>query len=261
MRPDDFEARMRRLECFHALRCPDGAWAVLRLDGRGFTRFTEQHCQKPFDDRFHGWMVAAARAVFEDFGGVYAYTESDEISVLLRPGADLFDRKLEKLVSVSAGIASAAFTHACGEPAHFDSRVWLGTGLPDVVDYFSWRQADATRCALNGWCYWTLRKAGLSAKEASRALEGRSVAEKNELLFAHEINFNEVPLWQRRGIALHWESYEKHGHDPVRGMPVTATRRRVTVARELPMRDAYRDFLRALLPSDLRPPVEGPGSE
>jgi tRNA(His) guanylyltransferase len=92
MRPDEFEARMRRLECFHALRCPDGAWVVLRLDGRGFT---EDHCQKPFDERFHGWMVAAARAVFEDFGGVYAYTESDEISVLLPRGWAYFDREVE----------------------------------------------------------------------------------------------------------------------------------------------------------------------
>jgi tRNA(His) guanylyltransferase len=258
---DRFEAEQRAREWFHGLRLLLGAWPVIRVDGRGFSGFTKTRFDKPFDARFSEMMVGTSKALLEELGGIYAYTESDEISVLLRPGSDLFDRKLEKLVSVSAGIASAAFTHACGEPAHFDSRVWLGTGLPDVVDYFSWRQADATRCALNGWCYWTLRKAGMSAKEAARALEGRSVAEKNELLFAHDINFNEVPLWQRRGIALYWESYEKHGHDPVRGMPVTAMRRRIAVARELPMRDAYRDFLRTLLPSDPLPPVEGPGSE
>lgn len=60
---------MRRLECFHALRGPDGAWVVLRLDGRGFTRFTAERCAKPFDPRFHEWMVATARAVLEDFAG------------------------------------------------------------------------------------------------------------------------------------------------------------------------------------------------
>src|SRR5207249_1656476 len=67
-----------------------------------------------------------------------------------------FDRKLEKVVSLSAGIASAAFTQACGVPVHFDSRVWLGADAALVVDYFRWRQADAARCALHGWCYWTL---------------------------------------------------------------------------------------------------------
>ena len=49
-------ARMRRLEWFHPLRCPDGAWAVLRLDGRGFAR-----CEKPFDERFHAWMVWSSK--------------------------------------------------------------------------------------------------------------------------------------------------------------------------------------------------------
>jgi tRNA(His) 5'-end guanylyltransferase len=44
---------------------------------------------------------------------------------------------VEKLVSISAGIGSAAFTRAVGEPAHFDSRLWLGTTVADVVEYFS----------------------------------------------------------------------------------------------------------------------------
>ncbi|MFY0581846.1 hypothetical protein ACN28S_53015 [Cystobacter fuscus] len=51
-------------------------------------------------------------------------------------------------------------------PAVFDSRVWLGVNEDAVLDYFRWRQADATRCALNGWCYWTLRKEGQSAAQA-----------------------------------------------------------------------------------------------
>ena len=41
-----------------------------------------------------------------------------------------------------------------------------------VVDYFRWRQSDATRCALNGWCYWTLRKAGRGVAEAGDLVQG-----------------------------------------------------------------------------------------
>jgi tRNA(His) 5'-end guanylyltransferase len=70
------------------------------------------------------------------------------------------DHGREKLVSISAGLASAAFTHASGEVVCFDSRVWVGAGTEDVADYFAWRQADAAQCALNGWCYWTLRNSG-----------------------------------------------------------------------------------------------------
>ena len=246
MKTDAMEVAQREREYFHGLTVLPGSWTVIRVDGRSFSRFTAQHFEKPFDPQFSDLMVTAAQALLTELGGRYAYTESDEISVLFDPRLDLFGRGVEKLVSISAGIATAAFTHAAGEPAHFDSRLWVGTGLADVVDYFSWRQADAARCALNGWCYWTLRKAGQSAQQATATLERASTAAKNELLFEHAINFNEVPTWQRRGIGLWWETYRRHGYDPVQQIEVTATRRRVTVDRELPMNDAYRVLVERL---------------
>lgn len=247
MRAEDLEARMRALEHYHSLRVLPGVWVVVRVDGRGFSRFTESRFEKPFDPRFRDAMVRSAQTLLEELHAVYAYTESDEISVLFRPEWDLFDRELEKLVSISAGIASAAFTHECGEPAHFDSRVWLGATRELVVDYFRWRQSDATRCALNGWCYWTLRKAGKSIADATRMLEGQSVGFKNELLFQAGINFNELPAWQRRGAGMYWETYEKDGYDPVRKRRVTAERRRIAVNGELPMKDEYDRFIERLL--------------
>lgn len=247
MEAGGFEARQREREWFHGLTVPPGSWTVLRVDGRSFSKFTEARFEKPFDPRFGGLMVETAQALMAEFAAPYVYTESDEISLLLDPVSDWFGRGVEKLVSISAGIASAAFTHAAGVPAHFDSRVWLGTTTEDVLDYFSWRQADATRCALNGWCYWTLRKAGKSASAAGKVLEGASVADKNDLLFAHGVNFTELPAWQRRGVGLYWESFERTGFDPVRKAEVSATRRRVRVERELPMKDAYRAFLGELL--------------
>src|SRR5947209_2064278 len=120
MKHDDIEERMRALEYFHSLRILPGVWPVIRVDGRGFTRLTASRFEKPFDLKFRDRMVETARALLEELQGRYAYTESDEISVLLPPEWDLFDREVEKAVSVSAGIASAAFTHALGEAAHFD---------------------------------------------------------------------------------------------------------------------------------------------
>lgn len=247
MESDAFEARMRAGEYFHALRLLPGAWTVLRVDGRSFSRFTETHFEKPFDARFRDFMVTTAQRLLEELHGVYAYTESDEISVCFAPEWNLFDRELEKLVSLSASIAGATFALACGKPTYFDSRAWLGVNVAQVIDYFRWRQSDAARCALNGWCYWTLRQNGHSVSQATRRLEGVRPSDKHELLFAHGINFNDLPAWQKRGTGLYWETYAKEGYNPVTRQTVLAERRRIVANAELPMKDEYAAFLDNLL--------------
>ncbi len=244
---DTFEAQMRALEYYHALRVIPGAWIVLRVDGRSFTRFTATRFEKPFDATLHGHMVGTMRALLTELHGLYAYTESDEISVLLPPTWDLFDREVEKLVSISASVASATFTLACQTVAQFDSRIWLGVGEAEVVDYFRWRQEDAARGSLHSASYWAIRRDGLTEQAATAALHGRSVAEKNELLFQHGINYNNLPTWQRRGAGLYWEPYKKAGYDPVRQEPTVAQRRRLVLNEELPMKDNYAELIRGLL--------------
>jgi len=100
MNRDAFDQRMRALECFHDLRLLPGAWVVVRVDGRGFSRFTAPRFDKPFDTALHKLMVQTARVLLDALQGCYAYTESDEISVLCPPEWELFDRKLEKMVSL-----------------------------------------------------------------------------------------------------------------------------------------------------------------
>lgn len=247
MNPDELADQMRQGEVFHSLRMLPGAWVVLRVDGRSFSRLTEERYEKPFDLRFHEVMVRTASTLLEEFQGLYAYTQSDEISLLFRPEWTLFDREVEKLVSVSAGLASATFTHAAGAPATFDGRAWLGADVRAVLDYFRWRQSDATRCALNGWCYWTLRKEGWSVRKATSELEGTTVSAKNELLFQRGINFNEQPAWQRRGTGIVWERYQKEGVDPRDGRTVLTERRRLKVDSSLPMKEEYEAWLRRII--------------
>ena len=63
----------------------------------------------------------------------------------------------------------------------------------------------------------TLRKDGLGERQATARLSGLSVSDKNELLFQYGINFNAVPNWQKRGIGLYWEDYEKPAVNPDHG--------------------------------------------
>jgi tRNA(His) 5'-end guanylyltransferase len=61
-------------------------WVVMRLDGRGFHKFSEAHdFAKPNDARALGLMNAAAVAVLEEFHDiVLGFGESDEFSFVFR---------------------------------------------------------------------------------------------------------------------------------------------------------------------------------
>lgn len=251
MKFDDLESKMRRCEYFHGLTVPLENWTILRLDGRGFSRLTKGHFEKPFDLRFHELMLGTTKALVSEYQAVFAFTESDEISLLLPYSWSDFDREVEKIVSLSAGLASAHFSVAFGDPVQFDSRIWISGRQQSVVDYFSWRQGDAGRCALNGWAYWKLREDGLSAKEATERLRGASTSDKNELLFERGVNFNDLPKWQRRGTGVSFGSILKQGHNPITGETVEVQRRRVVVDEELPRGEQFRHQLALRLEAHL----------
>lgn len=62
---------------------------------------------------------------------------------------------------------------------------------------------------------------------------------KNELLFSKGINFDQLPSWQKRGVGVWKEQYEKEGQNPVTGKSETAVRSRLKVEYELPLGEAY----------------------
>jgi len=247
MKFDDLDTQMRVFETAHDHCVLPGIFMVARLDGRGFTRLTRQEhkFEAPFDERFRDYMtITAGHLMTCGFRAVYGHTQSDEISILLHRDEASFDRKLRKLNSILAGEASACISLHLDSLASFDCRI---SQLPTeqlVVKYFRWRQEDATRNALNSHCYWLMRKAGKTVKEATAFLTGQTTADKNEFLFHHGINFNKLPAWERRGVGLYWETYKKTGENPKTGELATATRRRVKVDKELPMKETYDAFIR-----------------
>ena len=193
-------------------------------------------------------MVETCKALMNyGFRVVYAYTESDEISLLFHKNEDTFGRKVRKYNSLLAGCASAAFSAQLGQLAVFDCRIIPLPTIERVQDYFLWRQEDAHRNALNAHCYWTLRKSGASVKEATEALEGKSVAFKNELLFQNGINYDKLPSWQKRGIGICYVNNEKEGFNPVTQTSVTTIRRVLNVNYELPLGKEYAEMIKSFL--------------
>lgn len=248
---DTLDARLRALETADDSTLPPGRHVVARVDGRGFTRLTrEVHAfDAPFDPRFKDLMVATAAHLMEcGFRALLAYTQSDEISLLLHPDDDTFGRKTRKWLSVLAGEASAAFSARLGAPAAFDSRCAVLPDRRSVLDVFRWRQADALRNALNAHAYWALRKSGIGADDASRRLAGLPVDAKKALV--RDLTgtaFTDTPVWQRHGIPLHPEAVAVAGTDPRTGAATWTTRRRLRTVDDLPFGDAYERFLEGLL--------------
>jgi tRNA(His) guanylyltransferase len=249
MKFDELDTRMRVFETAHDHCALPGLRLVARLDGRSFTRLTKEvhHFEAPYDERFRDLMLDTVEHCMDcGFRVDYGYTQSDEISLLLARDDSAFGRKLRKLNSVLAGEASAKFSLLLGAVGCFDCRLSQLPTFQDVVDYFRWRSEDAARNALNAHCYWLLRGQGQGVRDATEHLRGMSVAGKNDLLFDRGVNFNDLPAWQKRGMGLYWESYEREGLNPLTGETVTASRRRVRRDMELPMKDEYSAWLMRL---------------
>jgi tRNA(His) 5'-end guanylyltransferase len=250
MKFNELDARMRVFETAHDHCALPGLYLVARLDGRGFTRLTKEvhRFEAPFDVRFRDMMVGTVEHLMQcGFRVAYGFTQSDEISLLLDPAEDAFGRKLRKLNSVLAGEASAKFSQQLGAVACFDCRISQLPRPADVVDYFRWRQEDAHRNSLNAHCYWLLRGLGQAPTAAHAQVQGLSVAAKNELLFQHGVNYNELPGWQKRGVGLYWATRLKQGYDPIRQLVVEVPRRALHLDYELPLGPEYAALVQRLL--------------
>ena len=255
MKFDDLDARMRVYETAHDQFVEPGIFIVARLDGRGFTRLTKDvhQFERPFDLRFRDLMLDTAEALLTEFPATYAYTQSDEISLLFPLNCGLFKRKMRKLNSVLAGFASAKFALGLGSMASMDCRICELPSAALVVDYFRWRHEDAHRNALNAHCYWLLRGQGADGETAADRMHALSLADKVHLLNQHGTDFDTLPGWQKRGSGLYWEAYAKAGVDQLTGEAVHAQRRRVRRNLDLPLQDEYSQFIRRFLEIDQSP--------
>ncbi|WP_028981910.1 tRNA(His) guanylyltransferase Thg1 family protein [Sporocytophaga myxococcoides] len=246
MKFDELDSKMRVYETAHDISVLPGIYMVARIDGRGFTKLTKEvhPFEAPFDVRFRDYMIETVKHLMNcGFKVIYGYTESDEISLLFDLNENLFSRKHRKYNSILAGEASAKFSLLLCGLAAFDCRICELPNKQLVIDYFRWRNEDAYRNSLNAHCYWRLRKDNFTQADATKKIEGMSVAEKNELLFSYNINFNDLPVWQKRGIGFYWEMVDKEGFNPKTNQQVISKRRQLKVDMKLPMKDEYSKFI------------------
>lgn len=250
MKFDELDRIMRVFETSHDHCVLPGIFMVARIDGRSFTTLTKEKgkFEAPFDIKFRDLMIETTRHLMNcGFKVIYAFVESDEISLLFDLNINAFGRKLRKYNSILAGEASSKFTLLLQDLAAFDCRICQLPNKKNVVDYFRWRSEDAHRNALNAHCYWMLRKEGMQKDKAAAYIEHKSIAEKNELLLSRGINFSNTPNWQKRGIGFYWTVENRNGFNPKENKEVTTTRNVIKTDLELPTHDEYSSFIWNLL--------------
>lgn len=178
---------------------------IIRLDGKAFHSYTRGF-DKPFDIRIRNAMADSAFVIISEVQGAkIAYSQSDEVSVLVTDYDSLefepwFGKNLQKIVSVSSSIMTAYFNNSVptstldkGRFATFDSRAFV---LPkeEVCNYFIWREQDATRNSIQA-----LAQANFSHK----SLQGLNNNQLQEKLFQEKgINWNDLETWKKRGFCV-----------------------------------------------------------
>lgn len=218
---------------------------IIRVDGKGFSRYTKR-LEKPFDRKFiHAMEHVATALCYEIQGAELAYAQSDEVSVLVHgykkhESTPWFDNQVQKMVSVSAAVASATFTANSYlmfgsdgsstiddiEPAYFDARVFV---LPEseVTNYMHWRQQDAVRNSVQ-----MLARSLFSHKECN----GKNVSQMKEMCVMAGHPWEDLTPTIRKGRCV-----KKHY------CPQSGARMGWKVDTDIPMFGENREYIESLL--------------
>ena len=247
MNRDRLGDRMKTYERVNRTYLPRRMPLIIRVDGKAFHSYTRGF-QRPFDSVLMKSMHETARYLCQNIEGCrLAYVQSDEISLLLTDYETFstqpwFDKNLQKIVSIAASMATAAFNKAFrvatfeweenhlpdwfdGNPhedidpkliklssiynskfdgAMFDARAFV---LPkeEVCNYFIWRQQDASRNSIQmvGRAYFSHNQ-----------LDHKNSDDVQDMLFTQcAVNWNDLPIPQKRGVCIVREKYQKDGAD------------------------------------------------
>lgn len=237
---------------------------IIRCDGKAFHSFT-RGLKKPFDEIFVKSMQDTMKYLCENVQGcVLGYCQSDEITLVLvdyqnREASAWFDNNLQKMVSVSASMATVAFNNAFWNnftdyinenqiddlkfiemmyqtklwSAMFDSRVFT---LPkeEVVNCIIWRQQDATRNSIQ-----SVGQANFSHTQ----LHGKNCSDIQDMLMLEKgINWNDYPTHLKRGSCCIKKPFVIN-----KGTDQEAIRNKWVIDTEIPIFTQDKDYINKLI--------------
>lgn len=208
-----FENLKDKCEYFRSLtdyKLTPNSYVIAMVDGRSFSKMIKNKYQKPFDDTFVRIMNEVAEYLVKNIQGAkFAYTQSDEISILITdfdtPDTDAaFGYRICKLQSIIAAMAASKFNqlaliydveHRLYEKCkfdcentiyrsdqvvneiknqklvEFDCKVWSVPDYNTAFCHFLWRQNDCIRNSKQQTAQTYLSHKELVGKSADEQIE------------------------------------------------------------------------------------------
>ena len=193
---------------------------LIRIDGKAFHTYTKG-LKRPHDIGLSDDMDATTKYLCENIQGAkFGYVQSDEISILISDYKDIttdawFDNNLQKMCSIAASMATAKFNQLRlirqglewkekgydetlppeniknMKLATFDARVFVIPEQEEVVNYFIWRQQDATRNSIS---------MAAQSMFSHKTLHGKSSTEMQDMMMLEKsTNWNDYSVRFKRG--------------------------------------------------------------
>lgn len=216
--------RMKEYESNAKIKLIKKMPVIIRVDGRAFHTFTKGFV-KPFDTLFLEAMRKTALDLFKSVPNCrFAYTESDEITLILDDSNTIldtafYDNDLEKLVSVTASMTTMFFNNNFasvierGEKsaidttiykkklykATFDSRAF-NVPYHEVDNVILDRQLDSKRNSLNAYA---------QSLYPQKVLNGKKHDDLIDLLHAKGMKYHDIDVSLRHGVAVYKDETDK----------------------------------------------------
>lgn len=181
----------------------DDKYIIAHIDGRSFSKMIKNKFKKPFDDTFIEAMNETAKYLCKEVQGcIFAYTQSDEISLIIKkndPEGDVFfGGRMCKMQSIIASLATSKFSQVmmvnrlndiptCASSSdvlamcienvkssplyQFDCKVWNVDNANDAMAWLLFRNIDCVRNSKQQTCQTYLPHKVLMSKNTDEQVE------------------------------------------------------------------------------------------
>lgn len=198
MKQNDFALLMKEMEDNFTQNKVDPSLPIcIRFDGKNFSTFTAD-LKRPFDERLTKIMTELTKYCLHIANADFAYTQSDEISLIILPDefkTPIYQSKSQKMMSVLAGKVSVRFnkllqhylpekyipldideaTIKDEDDVVFDARMWNVPSVDAALDTFVWRMSDARKNSISMCVYASTKNhkefLGMSSKDRLEYLD------------------------------------------------------------------------------------------